>query len=185
MSICPYFTARVATRRLLGSSECVANSTLYKLARAHRWSRLEIIKKSDDQSIFAWRNHAPGLLAPTPMSFRESTKMQRIWLENPIFEPRTFSMTNRGLKIRAPMAEADDECHFMLFPCCDGECDNCSSPERQDARDWAAYNHRWLAVKLYRMSSGQWRRVSPELFHVDPRVFKLDTKPIYVVQDHL
>ena len=83
------------------------------------------------------------------------------------------------------MAEADDGHRFMLLNCCDGHCDNCSSPEAQDTSDEMAYKHRWLAVKLERIPNGQWKRASPELFNVNPRVFKLDPKQIFVIQGYL
>lgn len=61
--------------------------------------QLEIIKKSDDESIFAWisKDASSGMLATSPNAFRESGRFVNL----PLFleERRPYSMTNKGLLI--------------------------------------------------------------------------------------
>ena len=63
--------------------------------------QLEVIRKSDDESIFAWTSDSPrwGMLAPSPVSFQESGSIIRG--SSPHFSPSLpYSMTNKGLEIR-------------------------------------------------------------------------------------
>jgi hypothetical protein len=63
--------------------------------------QLEIIKTSDDQSIFAWtgdENRGPsGLLAKSPDDFRRSHDICQVIDTNP--DPAPYEMTNKGLRI--------------------------------------------------------------------------------------
>lgn len=62
--------------------------------------QLEIIKKSDDESIFAWTSNDPswGLLAPSPLAFEDSWNIVgSVQADSP-----PYSMSNKGLKIRVP-----------------------------------------------------------------------------------
>ena len=61
--------------------------------------QLELIKKSDDESIFAWEIHpsfqpSDGLLAPHPAAFRKMSIMQ-----DPLSFHYPHSMTNKGLQM--------------------------------------------------------------------------------------
>lgn len=75
----------------------------------------EIIKISDDESIFAWRS-APcrgGLLAESPQAFKSSRKVRPMppdrfggsTTSGPLGPKNPFTMTNRGLHI-----------HMLIFP---------------------------------------------------------------------
>jgi hypothetical protein len=68
--------------------------------------QLEIIKKSDDESIFAWTFRKPcsGLLATWPDSFEDSGDITgRVQYDE--FR-RPYSMTNTGLEFHVPCASA-------------------------------------------------------------------------------
>jgi hypothetical protein len=66
----------------------------------------EIIKTSDDESIFAWdydyqaQNSSSPLLAPSPRCFRKGNRIVRT-TRGQTREP--YSLTNKGLRIRLPM----------------------------------------------------------------------------------
>ena len=78
--------------------------------RAFHRLQLEIMRQSDDESLFAWswsrRGMSSGLrsmLAPNPTSFTNSADIVP-W---PFFHRRdTYTMTNRGLLVRGPMLQA-------------------------------------------------------------------------------
>ncbi|MCJ1459454.1 hypothetical protein MMC28_009833 [Mycoblastus sanguinarius] len=66
--------------------------------------QLEIIKKSDDESIFAWASTnkgESGLLATWPDSFAESGDISLLRLSNPVGR-LPYSMTNKGLEFHVP-----------------------------------------------------------------------------------
>lgn len=157
--------------------------------------QLEIIKKSSDESIFAWHHQdgyssQEGLLAPDPkrfmnasniMSFNNSTALD----EAQVFERRPFSMTNRGLKIRFPITSYGDKWVLVLLHCrftehaIKGRVPDISITKRGDG-------NRWLAVKLRERSNNQWIRDSPlDLVEVDPEGFRVESKAMYVIQDNL
>jgi hypothetical protein len=75
------------------------------LENAFERLQLEIIQKTSDQSIFAWRSDQPiqnhGLLAPSPAFFKDS----KFTIQSSQTRLRPFSMTNIGMKIT-----------FRLFP---------------------------------------------------------------------
>ncbi|KAF2430561.1 HET-domain-containing protein [Tothia fuscella] len=62
----------------------------------------EIIKVSDDHSLFAWEaeSYKGGLLAPNPFAFKRSADIVQ-WF-NPI-DSGPYSMTNKGLSISLPL----------------------------------------------------------------------------------
>ncbi|KAH8755622.1 hypothetical protein F5882DRAFT_482080 [Hyaloscypha sp. PMI_1271] len=62
--------------------------------------QLEIMRISNDESLFAWEDdsiESGGLLAPSPKSFRYSTDI--ISADPPLIERPPYLMTNRGLEI--------------------------------------------------------------------------------------
>ncbi|KAF9065070.1 hypothetical protein BDP27DRAFT_79642 [Rhodocollybia butyracea] len=80
----------------------------------HAFIRLqeEILKVSDDQTIFAWKDKLSvgsysGILATSPDVFEESGKFQR--LDNPydLDNQRPFSLTNMGLLVHLPLSHVD------------------------------------------------------------------------------
>ncbi|KAL8765429.1 MAG: hypothetical protein Q9209_007497 [Squamulea sp. 1 TL-2023] len=73
--------------------------------RAFTRLQSEIIKSSDDESIFAWftryradREHT-GILAVSPRAFERSGQIE---LHAPVIGKRPFSMTNKGLQYQVP-----------------------------------------------------------------------------------
>jgi hypothetical protein len=75
----------------------------------------EIIKTSDDPTIFAWRSDIvwdfrAGLLARSPSRFKKSGSIVRSDGHNTI----TFALTNKGLHIQLPLFEFDKEEHEFL-----------------------------------------------------------------------
>ena len=62
--------------------------------------QLEIIKKSDDESVFAWKSDdlAWGMLAPAPIAFKDSWNV----VAYPNMNSLPYSMTNKGLEIHVP-----------------------------------------------------------------------------------
>ncbi|KAF2401365.1 HET-domain-containing protein [Trichodelitschia bisporula] len=72
----------------------------------------EIMKSSDDHSIFAWtvpgasRGCYRGLLARSPEEFRESFRVKRV--DNHSYGDE-FSVTNKGLRIKLRLRRVDDE----------------------------------------------------------------------------
>ncbi|PVH84096.1 HET-domain-containing protein, partial [Cadophora sp. DSE1049] len=62
--------------------------------------QLEILRISDDESIFAWedpKDDTGGLLARSPEAFRNSGDVRR--LDNTHYEKPPYSMTNKGLRV--------------------------------------------------------------------------------------
>ncbi|KAK2755524.1 hypothetical protein FQN54_006464 [Arachnomyces sp. PD_36] len=82
----------------------------------------EIMKESDDQSIFAWVDHeaAPtslgGLLAASPSQFAGSCDIfsYQAWKPRP-----PYAMTNRGLQISVPLSRCkeDNETYIAVLDC--------------------------------------------------------------------
>lgn len=80
----------------------------------------EIMKQSDDQSLFAWTvDSAPdsdkhGLLANSPSAFRSSGKI----MPYEDYEPRhPFQMTNRGLSIELPLSWLSEDIWIAALDC--------------------------------------------------------------------
>ena len=69
----------------------------------------EIIKQSDDESIFAWDNlgsyYPCGPLAPSPQFFQNSGDIEVDPLATLSLKRPPYSMTNRGLAIKVPYYE--------------------------------------------------------------------------------
>ncbi|KAM5348895.1 hypothetical protein ACJ41O_008718 [Fusarium nematophilum] len=71
----------------------------------------EIIRDSPDMSIFAWtragasgdgREDYSGLLAPSPAEFKDAGSLKVA--QDAVFDIHDFSISNRGLKFRVPLA---------------------------------------------------------------------------------
>jgi hypothetical protein len=80
----------------------------------------EIMKQSDDQSLFAWTHNGEvnsyqhGLLADSPSAFRNSSKVRPY--ED--YEPRRpFQMTNRGLSIELPLSCLNEDTWVAALDC--------------------------------------------------------------------
>ena len=73
--------------------------------------QLEIIKQSDDESIFAWtlpNDTRYGLLAPWPTCFADSGDI-RLSIFSTIKRTIPYQMTNQGLLFEVPVAAKPDE----------------------------------------------------------------------------
>ncbi|KAH3996514.1 hypothetical protein HBH92_092530 [Parastagonospora nodorum] len=115
--------------------------------RAFQRLQEEIMKQSDDQSIFAWRagrsHSGGGLLAQMPASFRASGNIVRA-INSDATKP--YAMTNRGLQIELPLLKRKGEILARL---------NCRM-EHDFFSD--------LAIPLRRVGSGnQYERASGEV----------------------
>ena len=113
----------------------------------------EIMRYSDDQSLFAWTSPAAvkgsyhGLLATSPADFAASGHIvpYRRWLAG-----TPFSMSNRGLGIDLPLFPSDsmEHTHFATL--------DCPAPDHQ----------RKVAILLKRLSPNgdQYARINPHRF---------------------
>ncbi|TVY55124.1 Vegetative incompatibility protein HET-E-1 [Lachnellula cervina] len=88
--------------------------------RAYLRLQEEIMKQSDDQSIFAWTlsgasdSTKHGLLAGSPSAFKNSSKI----MPYEDYEPRRpFQMTNRGLSIELPLSRLNDNTWVAALDC--------------------------------------------------------------------
>lgn len=93
-------------------------------AKAFERLQLEIIKVSDDESIFAWDLHKNvdynsryGILAGSPRDFRSSWKISTF---RPKIPRPPYTMTNKGLQITANFLPAADyrETRRVFLPLC-------------------------------------------------------------------
>ena len=77
----------------------------------------EIVKISNDESLFAWKDDnliESGLLAPSPKAFAESGDVVEISSSDPFYIHRApYTVTNRGLAIEA-WANQDSRSTFIL-----------------------------------------------------------------------
>ncbi|KAK2755647.1 het domain protein [Colletotrichum kahawae] len=114
----------------------------------------EIMRQSDDQSLFAWVDLSTsaetnyGLLAKSPLYFKDSHTV----VPYQDFEPRApYSMTNRGLQIDLPLTLVKGGLFAAAL--------NCPAPPNYE-------DSSFLAIYLKRISYGDQRfaRVSAEKF---------------------
>ena len=79
--------------------------------------QLEIIKQSDDDSVFAWTSSelTPGVLAPRPRSFRYSGDIHSLVFRSGHRLP--YAMTNKGLQFHVPRLSKDQQA-ILLQPHC-------------------------------------------------------------------
>ncbi|KAF2266908.1 HET-domain-containing protein [Lojkania enalia] len=85
------------------------------LENAFRRLQDEIMKKSFDQTIFAWRGPylSSGLLAHTPANFRDTPTLG-LWAPDYL---AAYSMTNVGLQIRPFVLEKSSNCIYAALQC--------------------------------------------------------------------
>ncbi|KAL9052895.1 MAG: hypothetical protein Q9162_005121 [Coniocarpon cinnabarinum] len=87
--------------------------------RAFRRLQEEIMRYSDDHSIFAWRSHrdsagsASGLLAPSPDCFEDAGHYLH---DGGIGNDEPFRMTNKGIEIMLPLLDTRD-CFIASIDC--------------------------------------------------------------------
>ena len=109
--------------------------------------QLEILKISDDESIFAWKGEHrprkdPGLLALWPEEFASSGNVLRHLFAT---DRPPYSMTHKGLKLHVP-AHLVEGTSQILMPL------NCTKGETTSP----------LAVVLYKPQSSYWARLHSE-----------------------
>ncbi|KAI0409434.1 heterokaryon incompatibility protein-domain-containing protein [Xylaria palmicola] len=87
----------------------------------------EIMKQSDDYSLFAWRSdsdpdrpneHSGGLLASSPAAFANSgnvVRLSRLSFLHTLYTPLTVS--NKGIHLTLPVVQADENNCFALLNC--------------------------------------------------------------------
>ena len=146
----------------------------------------EIMKYSDDQSLFAWKTpiafeNAPcGLLASSPECFAESRNISPFSCSVSDYETQLpFSMTSRGVSISLPLFQVKcgpgdtREQSGMFIATLDCQ-------DKTDARGS-------LGVYLHRNEGGYYRRCYPQQLvspgNVLSVIGNLGTKTIYIAQD--
>ena len=129
----------------------------------------EIIKRSDDESIFAWRKNisSRGMLAPSPDAFSESGDIVNFKL--PPEQRMPYEMTNKGLRFPSASdtyaADHPDpstaepmgyETHTVELGCFygDGRCITCKHPHAEDMWDVGP-----LTIELERKGTA-WQRIN-------------------------
>ncbi|KAI1398407.1 HET-domain-containing protein [Hypoxylon fuscum] len=135
----------------------------------------EIIKTSDDHSIFAWKGvqGAQGLLATSPDSFRDCKGMRGITRRSGNI---VFSMTNRGLSITLNLRPWAVDTYLALIDCEEARQNGDGSTSQQ------------LGIFLRRLEADdQYARVGLDGKDIYRNVFKLSPRysrdlPIYVRQ---
>jgi hypothetical protein len=109
----------------------------------------EIIKQSDDQTIFAWKNDGTprtGLLAHSPTDFKFCDNIVKGDEDDRVSD---YSMTNRGLRMQLPLRAAvgkDPDVFLAALNC----------KRRNDPL--------WLAVYLKRHKDGRYVRINPGIY---------------------
>jgi hypothetical protein len=85
----------------------------------------EIMKDSDDQTLFAWEDHATphgrpiplGFLAQSPVDFQESGHIIPFRFSK---ASNPFSVTNRGVRLHLPLVRHDTDQYTVILECHDG-----------------------------------------------------------------
>ncbi|KAI9932591.1 hypothetical protein ASPWEDRAFT_122800 [Aspergillus wentii DTO 134E9] len=127
----------------------------------------EIMKSSDDQSIFAWTdtNASPtalrGLLASSPSDFARCGSV----ISYQDWEPRApYAMTNRGLQIDLPISGLDDGIYLAALDC---PC----PPDYKNETFLAIYlkrtstvNHQYARIKVGSLAQVQSRGTTRTIF---------------------
>ena len=123
--------------------------------------QLEIIKHSDDETIFAWTSQDEkwGVLAPSPVEFRNSGHVFNLRsLVVPTAGRKPYSMTNKGLKLRLPSRENRDGSFDILLSCSNGRCGMCDPPPGKSGCEYVKHvGHVSICLRFH--SSGRWVRI--------------------------
>ncbi|KAF3000681.1 hypothetical protein E8E13_001551 [Curvularia kusanoi] len=94
--------------------------------RAFNRLQLEILRKTNDHTIFAWNFHystpSPlvGVLAPSPFYFADSADTRPSGTPRPT-ESLTHEITNNGLRITLPIVETDDKDELVALLHCENK----------------------------------------------------------------
>jgi hypothetical protein len=131
--------------------------------------QLEILRMSDDESIFSWidsEDVSGGLLARSPSAFKECGGIKRKDFE---IDRPAYLMTNKGLRMEASLLPSQDPSSLGGHIVDDTFCVdlNCKLPDK----DWV---ERRLKIMVRRLQGDQYARISTgEFIHgysVPPRV---------------
>lgn len=162
----------------------------------------ELVKKSDDESIFAWRSPIPdfGLLAPAATAFLHSGDVRSwAWEDDEVRRP--YTMTNKGLEVHLPassVSQISENLH--LFSSSKSKSRNANAQLLLSDVKLPLNCSRRVGDSEQRVSltlsktSGGWRRVQCDVLTLSippPMVKPQTTLPerpnghtIYVRQDH-
>jgi hypothetical protein len=127
----------------------------------------EIIRQSDDHSIFVWSlaslNNYPGLLAPTPDAFANSSGVES---RESGRERSSYAMTNRGLSITLLLTPWAADTYLALLDCV------CPTSDRGVTRE--------MGIFLRRLKQDdQYAKTTLKSRHYD--LFELEWRPRQVV----
>lgn len=88
--------------------------------RAFYRLQLEIIKQTNDHSIFAWETErrTGSILASSPSFFQDSMSVQPAYSREPS-EITTYEITNNGLRIELPVVRVDQDRSVAMLDCMD------------------------------------------------------------------
>ncbi|KAB8275436.1 hypothetical protein BDV30DRAFT_236803 [Aspergillus minisclerotigenes] len=81
----------------------------------------EIMKDSDDQTLFAWENediseeHPSGLLARSPADFRNCSDIVPYSFSK---NGTPFALTNRGIRMHLPLVRVGQDTAMLILECC-------------------------------------------------------------------
>lgn len=151
----------------------------------------EIVKKSDDESIFAWCSNIPdfGLLAPAAAAFKESKDIRSwAWEDDEIRRP--YAMTNKGLEVHLPASSVANLRDLNLFKKgrTSRHLEDVKLPLNCSRRIGSTEQRVSLTLSK---TSGGWRRVQCNVLSLSVPPAKNPTDPtkvqshtIYVRQDH-
>lgn len=90
--------------------------------RAFNRLQLEILKKSNEHSIFAWElpgapnHHSVAVLAPSPKGFQGASELKSISSQRPL-EASSHEVTNNGLRITLPVIRIGQDRIIGLLDC--------------------------------------------------------------------
>lgn len=123
----------------------------------------EILKTTDDQSIFAWNLPSQsrdnrtmfGLLASSPTYFDRALSMRPMSTEYQVASSVPWTMTNKGLQVQLylrPVGDnAEEEEYLAILDCC------------LDDNDFMGADHQGLSpsIQLRRLAGDQYTRIDP------------------------
>jgi hypothetical protein len=117
--------------------------------------QLEILRTSDDESIFTWKDGedvSGGLLARSPSAFKECGRIRRKDFD---IDRPAYLMTNKGLRMEASLCPSPDPSSLSEGSVDDTFCVelNCELPDD----DWA---EKRLAIRLRGLQGDQYARIS-------------------------
>ena len=148
----------------------------------------EIMKYSDDQSLFAWKTPPAvddfrcGLLASSPMYFAESRNISPFSRHASDYESQPpFSMTSRGVSISLPILEVN----CVLWGSTEYSGMFLATLDCQDVTDARGP----LGIYLLRNEGGYYRRYYPDQLiptgNVQGAIGNIEIKNIYIAQDDI